>query len=196
MSLTTLHLLFILSCSKIATQIIFFLQALWKLREAAELKWYAALLGVRGTSGAWDGRGRYPAHQALDLIIEGSHRAGEATPSPSRTLAPTSWKQWALTGVNLFAKRAHHSPTTMVLAFPEEEELVPKAMTRQSNPIVTIASPLASYTFPVGLHKGPPVPWHIIMLTLPARAFKNINLKASGKEYTCRECDKTSTGTL
>ena len=40
--------------------------------------------------------------------------------------------------------------------------------------------------------RGPSVPCDITALILLARAFKHINLKASGKDYACWECDKTS----
>ena len=46
-----------------------------------------------------------PVGQLVDLIIKVVYRAGEATPSPSRILAPTSRKQQASTGVELSLKK-------------------------------------------------------------------------------------------
>ena len=77
----------------------------------------------------------------------------------------------------------------MVLTSPKEEEFEPQEMTIQIGHAEAIADPLGSSPLPVGLPKGP---CYIATLTLPAGAFKHTNLKASGKEYACRECHKTS----
>ena len=175
MSFTTLHLLFILNCSKIATQI-FFVGTV-KTEGGSGIKMLCSLPGVRGAPGAWDGPGRYP---------------DEATPCPSRTAAPTSWKQQTLTGVNFFLKTAHHYPTTMALASPREEEPASQAMIRQSGPTEAITGPSKTSTLPVRLPKGPPISFHIAALRVPSSTYKDINLKVSGKEYACMEYDKTS----
>ena len=61
-----------------------------------------------------------PAQQLVDLTSLGVHGAGKATLSPSRTPAPTSWKQQAPSGVDLSHQRVYHSPTTMMPASPKE----------------------------------------------------------------------------
>ena len=46
--------------------------------------------GVRGTLGAGDGLGGYPASQLVDLVTAGVHEADESTPPTFGTLSPNS----------------------------------------------------------------------------------------------------------
>ena len=57
-------------------------------------------------------------------------------------------------------------------------------------PTEAIAVPLGNSTLPTDLPKGPLAPCHIAGLSLPAEAFKWVNLKDSSKAYMCRECDR------
>ena len=77
-------------------------------------------------------------------------------------------------------------------ASPREEDPVLHVLSMQMGPTKTIDGPPGSSTLHAGLPKGHPVSCHIATLTLLGRAFKHINLKASGKEYVCGEYDKTS----
>ena len=54
-----------------------------------------------------------PTHQLVDLITEGVHWAGEATPSPSVTLTPAPSKHLAPASVVLSSERAYHFTTNM-----------------------------------------------------------------------------------
>ena len=53
-------------------------------------------------------------------------------------------------------------------------------------------APKGSCMLPLGLPKGPLDPCYIADLSLPAKAFKSINFKDSGKIYMYSKCDKTS----
>ena len=150
-----------------------------------------SLPGVRGTPGAWDGPGRNPYLSASG--------------------PPHRWGLWDWLQGYSFSLRdcGTHSlevmdscwckfiPTKSLSLSYGYGASIPQGrragtMTRQSGLTEAIAGPLESSTLPTSLPKGPPVPCHISTLTLPSRAFKHINLKASSKEYACRECDKTS----
>ena len=87
-------------------------------------------------------------------------------------------------------KRAHHAPTTITLVAPRKEEATLLEAPPSSDPSEAINGPLGSSMLPTALQGGPPIPYHIHQLALPARSFKQDNLKGSCKMYICGECEK------
>ena len=99
--------------------------------------------------------------------------------------------QWAPSPLREPPKGAHHSPYPLMPVFLKKDEPMLQVV---SIPVVSteaIAGLFGSsmLMLPMGLPGGPPVPCHIASLSLPDGAFKWVNLKDSGKDYMCRECN-------
>ena len=133
-----------------------------------------------------------PAYQLVDLIIKGFYGPNEANPSPLGILVSPSSKLQDLIGVELSPKRACYFPTYMISASPKDKKPAPQTSPMPMGPSEAPPALSGRSTLPMCLSKGPPVYYHIATLTIPALAFKHINLKGSGKGCFCGECDKTS----
>ena len=67
-----------------------------------------------------------------------------------------------------FPQRAHHSPTTMMLASLQKDDSTLQAVPLAQGPTEAIGGPSGNSVLPVGLPREPPVPCHIADLSLPA----------------------------
>ena len=122
-----------------------------------------------------------PASVLMDFVARVFETSKSTTP-PSRTLSPSSRRQWAPSSLG----------ESMIPVSSEEDELMLQVASIPSGPTEAIASPSGSSTLPMGFPRGPPVPCYITSMTLPAEAFKKDNLRDFGNVYICRGCDKMS----
>ena len=86
------------------------------------MKQFAAFLELEGLQELKIALTGTPASQLVNLIAEGIHWAGEATPSHFVTLTPTPSKWQVPASVALPSKRACCFTITIVLASKKEEE--------------------------------------------------------------------------
>ena len=152
-----------------------------KLREAAEMKCYAAHLEQEG-------------FQELELAMidtwcqPGSRRAGRlAPPSPSAPSPPVEG-QWAPSPLGPVPKTGCHVPNATTSGALREEVTLQEVSLPMGS-CEAIASSSGSSQPPAVL-QGSPVTCHIPQLTLPTRSFKQVNLKGSSKLYLCKQCEK------
>ena len=85
-------------------------------------------------------------------------------------------------------KESPSCPTTTTLVVSKEEEVTMQVVPLPIDPSEDITGPSGTSPLLMALHWGPPIPCHIPQLALPARSFKQVKLKGSGKMYICEWC--------
>ena len=172
---------------RILINFLFSLQTLRKLREAVELKRYAAHQEQKGLQELELAMVGTPRSWLVDLMSAGVHKAGEPDPL-SGAPSPSVEGWWAPSLLEQAPKRACYAPTTITSVAPKEEKVTLQEVPLPSGPSDVIAGPSGISTFQMALQRGPLVPCHIPQVALPARSFKQVNLKGYGKMYVCGQC--------
>ena len=157
-----------------------------KDRRAEEM---CSIPGARWTPGAGVDLGRYPMSQLVDLMAARVQK-GDDSALPSGVPSVEGWQSSSPSEQAL--KRPHCAPTMITLVALKEEEVTSQGAPLPSGPSKAITDPLGSSTLPMTPQRGPLIPCHVPQLALPARSFKWVNLKGSGKMYMCGQCEKNT----
>ena len=117
-----------------------------------------------------------PVCKLVDLIIKEVHRAARSLSLP----------------LGFWHSHLGSNGLPLVWNYSQKEPITPLPLLMPTDSSEVIASLSGSSTLPTSLAKGSPFPCYITPLTLPAGAFKHVNLKAYGKKYACGNDDKAS----
>ena len=146
------------------------MQALRKLREAAELKCYASHLEQEGLQELKLAMVGNPASWLVDLMTARVHKTSKSAPLSSGASFPHLEGQQAPSPSGPALKKAPHTPITTILLAPKREatmQEVPLPLAPEA-----IAGPLGTSMLPMVLQGRLPISCHIPPLALPVRSFK------------------------